>query len=289
MKLTVIITFGIFLGLISCNNYPKKINKEKGVNEKFKEDSLFVTGDNYDFFTRIKLSEEDARIIKMQEKERSIYLAQKYYSEITDSNFIEFLGTEYKSTALVENYGWTVISEINIRGKKLSTSTPKRCYLLYNKEKNEAIFLDFEKFYLIKRKASDKENMIGGIEKSKGVGYFLVYSFKDSSLIKIFDSGVDIDDGAIAVPIFLNDGDCVKYDNDVLSFKNIDINNDGFLDFSFEGKIMFYCKPNEYGLGMDKRKLIREKKIKINYLFEDTLDKWLLADSLKIKQLLEVN
>jgi hypothetical protein len=225
-------------------------------------------------------------IDRMLNKKESIYLAMKYYNTIIDTSQIENIGSKYESASMITDYGKVLIWAINIQGQYLSEATPEKVFVIYSKDKREAIFFPFSDLVLLKRKMSDTTSIIGGIEISKGVGYFLAYSYMDTSFIKIFDSGFDIPDSTLAVPVYLNDGGCIRYSEDFLQLRNIDINNDSLLDISFAGTILYYCKPNEYGIDTNKRSPINRKKITINYILRgsDNKLKYVLMDTAQIKE-----
>jgi hypothetical protein len=287
MKLYTALYYLIFLTMVlSCNHTIKK-NEEISVKN---ETALSkVSGSTY-FFTQLKLTKDDSIINKGSSKNVSIHLARKYYNEITENKFTENIGSVNKSKAIINNYGNVEIFEINVSGKGISNVTPKRCYLLYNKEKSEAFVFNFNQLFLLKQKISDTGIIIGGIIITKGIGYFLCYSFQNSSFTKVFDSGFDVDDSITTVPVYLNNGDCIKYSNDYLKFENKDINNDGLLDFAFYGTVLFYCNPNEYGIDISNRKPFRHENIVVNYILEKSENKlkWVLADNILIKKVFSI-
>jgi hypothetical protein len=288
MKGIIVIILCTFLGGVASCNHPVKL-PTTSKDHKDTVDKIVEVAYSDDFVTKVKLTDEDSVINEISSSKAFIYLAYKYYNIITDTSLIDYLNVEETQSVSIKDYGSTTISEISIKGKYLSNVVPKKCYLLYNKGKNEVFFFNFSRLYLIKKKASDTAYLIGGIPIIKGVGYFLVYSFNNASFTKVFDSGMDIEDDAIAVPIYLNEGDCIQYSGNFLRFENLDINNDGFLDFSFEGTVKHYCNPNEYGIDISKRKPLRQEQVKINYIFEgsEKLSKWVLIDSSKVKHYLE--
>ena len=266
----------------------KEAVEAKIIHEKLTNNSNENVHGYYDFFTRLRLNANDKSIAKMPMKSKLNYLARKYYNEITDVGFVENIDVINKYATVIKGYGKAVVAEVNVWGRKLSNVTPKRCYLLYSKENKDAFVFDFNSFFLIKDKLSDNGSNIGGVILTKGIGYFLCYSFEDSSFVKIFDSGFDIKESEIAVPIYLNNGGCIKYLDNYLNFKNIDINNDGFLDLTFVGTVLYYCKPEEYGVEINSRKPIKEQRININYIRKDIGNRaeWVLSDTVMVTKLL---
>jgi len=68
----------------------------------------------------------------------------------------------------------------------------------------------------------------------RGGGAFYSYYVVDDTLINFFESD-------LVTSIIRND-DCKGFKNNELKLKNIDLNNDGFIDLFFEGKKYNYCK-----------------------------------------------
>lgn len=242
-----------------------------------------------DYFIKLKLSNSDSVINQFSSSRASIYLAYKYYSIIADTGMIDFLDVQVKDLVSLCDYGEVVVSEVNIRGKNLSNVVPKKCYLLYSKVRSEAYIFCVSRLHLIKRKKSDSAFYLGGIPINKGIGYFLVYSFNGSTFVRIFDSGMEVEDGTIAVPVYLNRDDCIQYSNDYLKFKNVDLNNDGLLDLLFEGTIKYYCNPNEYGIDIRKRTPLRQVQGKVGFICSSAVNsvRWILCDTTSIKRYFE--
>jgi len=66
----------------------------------------------------------------------------------------------------------------------------------------------------------------------------------------------------------LVEGIRISYKPFMLSFKNIDINNDGLLDINFSGQVASYCKGLEMGYGRNDRKPITLTKINFSFILK---------------------
>jgi hypothetical protein len=74
------------------------------------------------------------------------------------------------------------------------------------------------------------------------------------------------------VPVFNNSTDCKSYKPFMLTFKNIDIDNDGILDINFSGEVASYCKGLETGYGRNNRTPVELKKINFSFILKSPKD-----------------
>jgi hypothetical protein len=285
MQVKALLLFTLLWIIASCKHPKMQPAAPKNKNQVESTIGVVKKSDYDDYFIKLKLSNSDSVISQFSSTKASVYLANKYYSLIVDTGMIDFFDVQEKYLVSLYDFGEVIISEVNIRGKYLSNVVPKRCYVLYSKRRSEAYIFCVNKLHLIKRKKSDTAYYLGGIPISKGIGYFLVYSFNDTTFVRIFDSGMEIEDGTISVPVYLNNDDCIQYSKDFLEFKNLDFNNDGLWDLLFEGTIKYYCNPNEYGIDNRKRIPLRQVQAKVGFIYSSTgiSSRWILFDTTKVK------
>ena len=77
--------------------------------------------------------------------------------------------------------------------------------------------------------------ILSGRRIRDGYGDFASFSLIKDTLFTVFESNI----------VTNNSRDCVNFKNSNLELKNIDLNNDGFLDLLFEGIEYHYCKGYE--------------------------------------------
>jgi hypothetical protein len=205
------------------------------------------------------------------------YLMQKYNSQFgtfVDSNIMSI---ENIGIYNIKKIGYATIFKI-VLNNVLPAVVKKNNYLIVTNN-NESLLLSIDTIILIKIFKNDKSFLIGGINKVRDKGYFVLYDFKKerNELQEIINSLNFCENG---LPVFNSSLDCVSYKPFGLDAKNSDLYHDNILDLTFKGNILFYCQGLEYGIGRMDKKPIKKANIKIDIIFNMAKDSTL---SFKVK------
>lgn len=201
---------------------------------------------------------------KNEEKIRNVLSSTFFENEITpkEFEFIHFIGS-YKISGL----GQTIIYKIKL-GHTVPAVYSRGYYLVIGVENKLVYLIAFDKLELIKLHPKDKYWFFSGrFIRRSGYSNFDIYHFRDTKMVKIFSSDEYVSNFSY---------DCISYRNGNLSFKNIDINNDGYLDLYFDGIKNYYCHGLENNGRLDV-KPIKSEFIKIKYLYNKELNNWVKA------------
>jgi hypothetical protein len=179
--------------------------------------------------------------------------------------------TSIKPVDITTVKGWGLV---NIYEIKLSDSLPevftKRNYLIVNVDKKQGAVFLLDTLAFIKTSIQNRDVLLGGVQKIKDKGFFKVYSFVEGNKFKeVLNTLNFCDDG---VPVFNNSTECKSYKSAMLTFKNVDVNNDGLLDLNFSGEVASYCKGLESGHGRNDRPPVKIDKINFSFLLEGRND-----------------
>jgi hypothetical protein len=193
------------------------------------------------------------------------YLIEKFnkeYEGLKDKDIIE---VKLIDSISVKNFGTAQIYNITLSDNLPEVFT-KRNYLIVNKNKKQAALFLLDTLFFIKTSVNDNTILLGGIEKIKAKGFFLIYDFAGENEFKEILNSLDYcEDG---IPVFNNSTDCISYKPFMLDYKNIDMNNDGILDVNFSGEVASYCKGLEVGYGRSDRAPIRLNKINFSFILK---------------------
>lgn len=135
----------------------------------------------------------------------------------------------------------------------------KHFYILINEKKENGIILFLNDLHLVKAKTNSFAGLISGNYKIKSKAYFLIFDYsKEEHLFKIvLNTELDSWCGN-GIPVENQSNDCISYKGFKLTFKNIDLNNDGLLDIEFHGTVLEFCEKLETNQG---RLDVKPKKI----------------------------
>jgi hypothetical protein len=193
------------------------------------------------------------------------YLIKKFNKEYEGLKDKDIVGVKLIDSKLVKNFG--VAQVYNIRfSDNLPEVFTKSNYLIVNKDKKLATLFLLDTLSFIKTSVNDNTILLGGVQKTKSKGFFLIYDYSEKMAFKEILNSLDYCENGI--PVFNNSTDCICYMPFMLSFKNIDINNDGILDVNFSGKVASYCKGLETGYGRIDRKPISVNKINFSFILK---------------------
>lgn len=134
-------------------------------------------------------------------------------------------------------------------------------------EKMSFFFIFSQKLFLVKDSANGSFQL-GVIHAYKGEGFFKVYAYKKSKLYVIFHSDK---------PVANYSHSCTRYKDRYLHMKNVDVNNDGFLDIVFHGiKFSYHCIGEEVVYANDTNQPIKEKEEEVTYtyLYSQEIRNW---------------
>lgn len=190
----------------------------------------------------------------------------KYYADLKGTDFIKI---KLIDSLPVYQFGNTLIYKL-VFSDQLPESVQKVNYLIVNSVSRLGTVLLVDS--IIPIRISNKFNtvLLSGVQVHKGVGYLNIYDFVEKNELKeIFNS---IDSSNRSIPIYDASDDCISYKPNWLSFKSIDVNNDGILDANFSGSVAYYCKGLELGYSQYDRKPLKIKKINFSILLERNKD-----------------
>lgn len=267
-----IVLFVFFLVTLKGNFIEKKSFPSKKI---FANDNKFI---------KIKLSTNQTKIIMLNYKSDIKYKnfvlngIEKIIGTTT-FNYIDSLSIDYKQQIDIKNYGLTKFLEVTIYGD-LPSSTPRDYHVLFNNVRSEILVAPLTKIYFVKSSVKESKYFLGGLTIRKNIGVFNIYSFNKGEFTKSFKS----EDAPI---VFLNSKDCIRIKNNYLSFKNKDVNEDGYLDIIFSGIIQTYCAPNEFGVNLSGRKPIKSKRINYVSKYNPSTFLWLPPKRISILQKLK--
>ena len=244
--------FGILLLMISCSS-----NENKQIKSNPTETTVSAVND------RIVIPFEPDSL--NGSFNIAHYLIGKFNKEYEGLKDKDIIGVKLIDSVSVKNFGTAQIYNITLSDNLPEVFT-KRNYLIVNKNKKQAALFLLDTLFFIKTSVNDNTILLGGIEKIKAKGFFLIYDFAGENEFKEILNSLDYcEDG---IPVFNNSTDCISYKPFMLDYKNIDMNNDGILDVNFSGEIASYCKGLEVGYGRNDRAPVRLSKINFSFILK---------------------
>lgn len=192
-----------------------------------------------------------------------LFLCNENVTDYSDKDSIYFRKFAHYGLFNIQNLGKTNIYK-GFTDDGSNAGTGYYYFLLSEKGKKGIVFVD-DSIFFIKRKQDDTAFYIGSIANIRN-GMVEIYDFINNKFQKVFSS---LDDSDYEFSTYtqrrvlnsLNYG--MEYtiwsENGGLKFENIDINNDGFLDIKFSGKVKAYMN--------DSPDNIYEKYIEMIFLF----------------------
>ena len=154
-------------------------------------------------------------------------------------------------------------------------------YILISRNTAKAVLLPFNDFKILDLSLAKKPLLIGGLLTSQGKGFYMIYRYNDSTGFKlIFNTADDFTCGS-SIPVYNSSTDCISYDPYLLHLNITDVNKDHIKDLVFTGKVLYFCKGLETGIGREDRKPLRQKNIKL--IFQTVINadniSWQLSDT----------
>jgi hypothetical protein len=193
------------------------------------------------------------------------YLIGKFNKEYEGLKDKDITGVKLIGSASIKSFGAVQIYNITLSDNLPEVFT-KSNYLIVNENKKQAALFLLDTLFFIKTSVNDNTILLGGIEKVKAKGFFLIYDFVGENKFKEILNSLDYcEDG---IPVFNNSTDCISYKPFMLNYKNIYMNNDGILDVNFSGEVASYCKGLEVGYGRNDRTPVRLSKINFSFILK---------------------
>lgn len=195
------------------------------------------------------------------------------YIEV-NSLMVKNIKIKYVGNNNSSQYGKLKIFDINLLG-----GWPGNMYksysLIYDTKDSFVYILPFEKIVFVKNNKYENNLFFGGYVTARRKELFDIFSFNGGKLERIFSTLNNCNHSGVIVST--NGMECIEYLPNRLHFSNIDINNDGYLDLKFSGKIYTKCDSLE-------NELVQTivKNMVIEYLYNKNKKNWYLKDSTDI-------
>lgn len=261
-------TISIILFFLSCNN------SKKSTPEAVEMPNANINKVNvYDF------SEDTIRPITDLANELFINSEHvkkwfiDYIFEQPESELHEIIVNSLGDTE-IQSYGNMQIYEIDLSEEFPGGMTKSFC-IFYSKNKQEAYIFTIESYQQIKVQSNSLSYVVGGFADLRGKEYFLIYNYDGSNFIKNFDSIKFCDMYGLYMANYR--AECIEYNPLRLKYKNLDINNDGFLDLVFSGTFLNYCPP-----GADKdetnMKPLISMSLNLIFMYHPEKNTWTISD-----------
>ncbi len=193
------------------------------------------------------------------------YLIKKFNKEYEGLKNKDITEVKLIDSVSVKNFGVAQIYNI-ILSNNLPEVFSKSNYLIVDKNKKLAALFLLDTLMFIKTSENDNTILLAGIEKIKAKGFFKIYDFTEGSEFKEILNSLNYCENGI--PVFDESIDCISYKPSMLSFKNMDINNDGIFDVNFSGVVALYCKGLETGYGRNDRNPVSLSKINFSFVLK---------------------
>lgn len=243
--------FGILLLMISCGSKESKQTKVNSI------ETTISSVDN-----RIVIPFEPDSLLNAP-SHIAHYLIGKFNKEYEGLKDKDITGVKFIENERVKGFGIVQIYNITLSDNLPEVFT-KSNYLVVNKDKKQAALFLLDTLFFIKTSFNDSTILLGGIEKIKAKGFFLIYDFAGENEFKEILNSLDYCENGI--PVFNNSTDCISYKPFMLDYKNIDMNNDGILDVNFSGEVASYCTGLETGYGRNDRPPVEVSKINFTFI-----------------------
>jgi len=223
--------------------------------------NMVLASDNLDTIlpTKIKIDlKSNSSQIDLKKTVQYIYLQDQDSIKLSDVVKVEFI-----RTINVHKLGAVNLFKIGL-SYRLPMTYNHDLIMIISNVKHYAYLVALDGVEPIKINEKDSVFYFAGRYKRKLYGTFKVFDFSKGIMKNIFTS-----------PDFVSNysEDCISYPHDNLKLKNIDLNNDGYLDLQFSGIENFYCKGFETSSREDKKPL-RRKKIEFTYYYRPSKHTW---------------
>jgi hypothetical protein len=193
------------------------------------------------------------------------YLKSIFTKEYGDLKESDILSCQLTSSLNVKSVGITSVYKISF-SEDLPQVFSKTNYLLLSIEKKKAALFLLDTLICAKTSTTESAVLLGGIEKVKSKGYYVLYDFNGKDRFKeVLNSESVSNEG---VPVYNSGIECTSYKPFMLTMKNIDLNNDGILDLNFSGLEAVYCKGFETGYGRNDRNPLELRKVNFSFVLE---------------------
>ena len=165
---------------------------------------------------------------------------EKYFN----LNFIDKV--EYYKNQYITNYGKVDLIKVALSAKAPVILNPM-FLIIINHKKKELINVNIDNYYLIKSSKKQIGKSIAGLISFRGNLQLIIYDFSENQFRNY------------NISIINNDDDCIQYIPNSFVLKNIDINNDGWLDIIMKIRVNVYCNDinEESDKPLKKRTIIK--------------------------------
>jgi hypothetical protein len=176
-----------------------------------------------------------------------------------------------------------------ILSNDLPSVTPKKMFLLANNTSKKVLLIPFDELQPIKINKKDSFYFLAGTYLVRSKGYFMIYKYDNVNGFKTIFNSLSDSSCPNGIAVYNSSLDCVSYQPFMLKFQNIDIDNDGYNDLVFSGKLMSYCEGLETGYGRNDRqpKSITDLSIQFKTVTEGNSFTWKFVDTTLCKKLSE--
>lgn len=257
-KFLIIFLFWICFSL-SCRNITNNGNQLNTLDTSYHSanmiDSVPRHGDLNDKIIPIRLAKDSLDLTKDFDKQFFFDLLNKQGVEMSSLQNIDRVSL-YKSNVNVTGYGLSDVYEIEL-SQNLPVSIKKQFFEVISKSRKEGglFYLDSIFFFEFE---DHKEYYIAGINMIRKRGYFIIYDFETDKFIATLNT-FDLCNAPVGLPVVMVNTDCINYEGDSLTIKNIDVNNDDTLDISLRGSLLVYCQGYELGKSKDDGDTVKKR------------------------------
>lgn len=273
LKIIILI---LILGIASCNE--KKNDKENGKADPYPSEELISEKDTSG---RMLVSIEPDSVASSNNKKQ--YLFKVFHQEFEGLKHSDISEISLWRSAEIYKMGKCKIYQILI-SDKLPVVIPKKNYLIVSEERKEGVLFILDSLIFVATNKNNSSYIISGLRIIKQVGYLTIYDLRTNFFKEIINTSSLCENG---IPVYNASIDCQSYKPFALNIENVDLNNDGWLDLKFYGKVASYCNELEVGYGRTDRNPIKIDDIGFSLIAlikQDTLSyKFISDDSTCIK------
>lgn len=280
----IFIFISLFL-LFACKN---EVKEKPLANTTIYKDTLMVTKEEEnDWFDPDNVPNEVSTPITMNndfsfdnlKKAKSILvknIRQFKHLSPKEGEWNSFSFSYLKQSNII-NYGKVDLYQIKLNWDTTPTGWYHEYVLVHNLQRAEIAVFYITELHLVKIQSKAADYFIAGTLTPRRIGYFAVYQYEKGKFYNKFYPEIEN-----RLPVYNDEAAFTKFEPLHLKFKNQDINQDGWLDIIFSGKVIV---PNFNNIrdypGIIDQKGRKIYTIKMTYLWNNNNKSWILPEDFK--------